>query len=123
MKRISLFVAVVLSVVSAFPQSGMIEERHYSHGTAYALVAGGSKGIGYAIAEALAKRGYNLILIARHMDSLISAKDKLECDYGIHVEILAYDLSQTEAATDIAKWCMERNIPLKMLRSEERRVG
>lgn len=31
----------------------------------YALIAGGSKGIGYAIAEALAKRGYNLLLIAR----------------------------------------------------------
>jgi hypothetical protein len=31
----------------------------------YALVAGGSKGIGYAIALALAKRNYNLILIAR----------------------------------------------------------
>jgi short-subunit dehydrogenase len=31
----------------------------------YALIAGGSKGIGYAIAEALAKRKYNLILVAR----------------------------------------------------------
>src|SRR5580765_7949538 len=47
----------------------------------YALVAGGSKGIGYAIAEALAKRGYNLILIARHADSLIAAKNKLELIY------------------------------------------
>src|SRR5450432_4741229 len=52
----------------------------------YALVAGGSKGIGYAIAEALAKRGYNLILIARHADSLIAAKNKLESCYKIHVE-------------------------------------
>ena len=81
----------------------------------YALVAGGSKGIGYAIAEALARRGYNLILIARHMDSLISAKNKLEYDYHVHVEVLAYDLSFNDAATDIAKWCMDRNIPLKML--------
>ena len=30
----------------------------------FALVAGGSKGIGFAIAEALALRRYNLILIA-----------------------------------------------------------
>src|SRR5438128_6368744 len=45
---------------------------------AWALVAGGSKGIGYAIAEALARRGFNLILIARHMDSLIKAKETLE---------------------------------------------
>jgi short-subunit dehydrogenase len=81
----------------------------------YALVAGGSKGIGYAIAEALAKRGYNLILIARHADSLIAAKNKLELLYQIHVEILAFDLSRDESATEIAKWCTEKNIPLKML--------
>jgi uncharacterized protein len=136
MKRISLFLVIVLSGFSARSQSELALNRqislplisipgspdirylstlHFNHSSDYALVAGGSKGIGYAIAEALAKRGYNLILIARHMDSLISAKNKLECDYGIHVEILAYDLSQYEAATDIAKWCMERDIPLKML--------
>ena len=81
----------------------------------YALVAGGSKGIGYAIAEALARRGYNLVLIARHMDSLVAAKHKLESMYNVHVEVLAYDLSTTEAAGEIAKWCMERNLPLNML--------
>lgn len=82
---------------------------------AYALVAGGSKGIGYAIAEALAKRKFNLILIARHADSLISAKKKLESAYGIHVDLLVHDLSKEEAADEIAKYCIERNIPLKML--------
>jgi uncharacterized protein len=81
----------------------------------YALVAGGSKGIGYAIAEALGKRKYNLILIARHMDSLIAAKHKLESAYHIHVEIIARDLEKDNAATEIAQWCTERNIPLKML--------
>ena len=81
----------------------------------FALVAGGSKGIGYAIAEALAKRGYNLILIARHPDSLQAAKNKLESAYPIHVELLAYDLSRNETATEIAQWCTAKNIPLKML--------
>jgi short-subunit dehydrogenase len=81
----------------------------------YALVAGGSKGIGYAIAEALAKRGFNLILIARHLNTLNEAKDKLECNYPIHVDVLVHDLSTDNAADEIAKWCTERNIPLKML--------
>jgi hypothetical protein len=83
--------------------------------SAYALVAGGSKGIGFAIAEALAKRGYNLILIARHMDSLLASKKELEWMYGVHVEIIPYDLSREESAPYIAHWCMERNIQLKML--------
>jgi short-subunit dehydrogenase len=81
----------------------------------YALVAGGSKGIGYAIAEALARRGYNLILIARHLDSLNKAKFKLESQYNIHVEILSFDLSRDESATQIAEWCITRKIPLKIL--------
>jgi short-subunit dehydrogenase len=81
----------------------------------YALVAGGSKGIGYGISEALAKRGYNLILIARHLDTLQAAKSKLETNYHIHVEILAMDLSFDNSATDIAKWCTDRNIRLKVL--------
>jgi uncharacterized protein len=81
----------------------------------YALVAGGSKGIGYGIAWALAKRGYNLILIARHMDTLQAAKNRLECAFPIHVDILAMDLSFDNSAVDIAKWCTDRNIRLKVL--------
>jgi len=93
------------------PSSRMPADTAYP----YALLAGGSKGIGYAIAEALAKRHYNLILIARHWDSLSVAKTKLESTYHIHVDLLAYDLALEESATEIAKWCTERNIPLKML--------
>ena len=81
----------------------------------YALVAGGSKGIGYGIAEALAKRGYNLILIARHLDTLQKAKSILEENYSVHVEILPMDLSFEESAGKIAKWCTDRNIRLKVL--------
>lgn len=81
----------------------------------YALVAGGSKGIGYAIAEALARRSYNLILIARHEDSLIAAKNKLESAYNIHVDFLVNDLSREQAADEIAQWCIKRDLPLKML--------
>jgi len=81
----------------------------------YALVAGGSKGIGYAIAEALAKRGYNLVLVARHMDSLMAAKKILETSYGINVEILAYDLAEESSTNAIASWCINKNLPLKML--------
>ncbi len=81
----------------------------------YALIGGGSRGIGFAIAEALAKRGYNLILIARNMDGLVVAKNKLETAYPVHVDVLSYDLSKEETATSIAAWCTNKNIKLKML--------
>ena len=81
----------------------------------FALVAGGSKGIGFAIAEALAVRKYNLILIARHHTPLINAKQQLESKYGVQVEILSYDLSKEASGPAISQWCIKNDIPLKML--------
>ena len=68
-----------------------------------------------AIAEALARRGYNLILIARNMEGLGEAKNKLEKAYPVHVDVLSYDLSKEETATAIAAWCTDKKINLKML--------
>lgn len=81
----------------------------------YALVSGGSKGIGYAIATALAKRKYNLILIARSKEELEAAKKRLESEYQIQVEILPFDLSLDESANFIGKWCNEKDLQLKIL--------
>jgi len=81
----------------------------------YALIAGGSKGIGFALAEALAKRGYHLILIARHPDTLKIAEHSIESKYPVQVEVLSFDLSRPETAVQIADWCTSRNIRLKML--------
>ena len=70
----------------------------------------------YGVIEgAGAKRNYNLILIARNEDTLIAAKNKLEAAYPIHVEILVKDLAFENTAAEIAKWCTDRNIHLKML--------
>lgn len=127
MKKIVILLFIVSNVLNGYTQScdfalaaPLIEEVdtsdvHADIQGAYALIAGGSKGIGYAIAEALAKRKYNLILIARHADSLLAAKERLESIYSVHVEILTYDLSRQESATEIAKWCTDRNIRLKVL--------
>ena len=111
---ISLF--VVLLPCAAQQSTGSTQHEELpDHGRPYALVAGGSKGIGYAIAEALAKRGYNLILIARHLDALQDAKKKLESKYGIHAVVQVHDLSKEESAEEISTWCVSHHIPLKML--------
>ncbi len=108
----------MMNLYSMEPNNRQADTEH-TPGTrlngAYALVAGGSKGIGYAIAEALARRGYNLILVARHLDSLISAKNKLESGYHVQVQILVHDLAMEESAGAILKWCTDQNIQLKML--------
>ena len=126
MKKICFLIAAFFNVINLYSQPAdlkilysantfTLENAQADNLMPYALVAGGSKGIGYAIAEALAKRRYNLILIARHTDSLVAAKNKLESDYNIHVEILRLDLEHEKTADSIARWCTEKNIPLKIL--------
>jgi short-subunit dehydrogenase len=114
---LALLLLVGLSGNAQDSSSFSIEKPAFENidSTDYALVAGGSKGIGYAIAEALAKRQFNLILIARHQNALDLAKEKLEKKYKIHVELLKLDLAEESTADSIAKWCTAKKIPLKML--------
>ena len=81
----------------------------------WALVSGGSKGIGYAIAYALAKRNYNLMLIARNEEELDRAKKSLETSFFIQVEICALDIGQEESLKKILTWCNESDLPLRIL--------
>jgi uncharacterized protein len=81
----------------------------------WALIAGGSKGLGLSIAKKLALRKYNLILIARNQQDLISSRDQLQYDYGILVEILACDLSQPESSTAILEFCTDKDFTINIL--------
>ncbi len=59
----------------------------------WALVAGGSKGLGAAFAEGIARRGINLLLAAREEEALKQTALRLKKAYGIQVRTLALDLA------------------------------
>jgi uncharacterized protein len=59
----------------------------------YALVAGGSDGLGYAFAEAIARRGLNLVLMARQADRLKAAADRLKGKYEVDVISITADMA------------------------------
>lgn len=61
-----------------------------------ALVTGASSGIGRAIAIELAKRGYNLIIVARRRQRLFELKREIAAEYGVKVRWFCCDLSKTE---------------------------
>ena len=67
-----------------------------------ALITGGSKGIGLAIAEMLAQEGCHLQLVARHQGELEAARDKLLSIAKVDVGIHAMDLAERGNAAALA---------------------
>ena len=61
-----------------------------------ALVTGASTGIGAVYADRLARRGYDLILVARNEQRLGSLARRLANDTGRTIETVAADLASTE---------------------------
>ncbi|WP_297844715.1 SDR family oxidoreductase [Pseudomonas sp.] len=62
--------------------------------TRYALITGASSGIGLAMAEALARRGRSLILVARQREVLESIAIELTQRFGVEVLFRACDLGE-----------------------------
>jgi NAD(P)-dependent dehydrogenase (short-subunit alcohol dehydrogenase family) len=79
-----------------------------------ALVTGASRGLGRAIAQALAEAGADLVLIGRNRDSLDQAREQLS-HLGRQVEVLTADLTSGEAAEEMCSAVLERFGPIDIL--------
>ncbi|MDI9485811.1 MAG: SDR family oxidoreductase [Bacillota bacterium] len=62
----------------------------------FAVITGGSKGIGVAVAEGLAKEGVDLCLIARDEARLKQSVDKLKSAYDVQVIGVSADVTRME---------------------------
>jgi 3-oxoacyl-[acyl-carrier protein] reductase len=70
-----------------------------------ALITGASKGIGAAVAEALAEEGVNFHLAARSADQLDALANDLRAKHGVEVTTHACDLSKYEEVLALAAAC------------------
>jgi short-subunit dehydrogenase len=68
----------------------------------WAVIAGGSEGIGAAFADRLAAAGVNLLLIARKPEPLEAVAGEVRDRHGVEVRTLSLDLTAAEAAERIA---------------------
>ncbi|WP_346236010.1 SDR family oxidoreductase [Niabella insulamsoli] len=76
------------------------------------VITGASRGIGFAIAKAFAKQGYNLLLTSRNDFNLYKAVETLQTHYGeITVSAKAFDLAVKEQALSFGAWCLEQGAP------------
>lgn len=79
------------------------------------LITGASGGIGKAIANKLAQRKKNLLLIARNPEKLEKICQELSGKFDIDVQFIAADLSKSGTAEDIFEEAQNRGLEIEML--------
>lgn len=80
-----------------------------------ALITGASGGLGLEFAKILAKKKYDLVLVARNEGKLYALKNDLETEYNIAVYLYASDLSVVDAALDVFNFTLEHDIKIDIL--------
>lgn len=77
----------------------MVQNTLFSLSGRRALVTGGSRGIGFALARGLAQHGATVILNGRNADALEVAREKLELE-GLNALSAVFDVTDQQAVTE-----------------------
>lgn len=88
----------------------MTDERFRAKYGPWALVAGGSQGIGLAFSRELARRGLSLILVARNKERLERSAGELRRRHSVQVRTIAVDLATPAAMRKIGQVADELSI-------------
>ena len=80
-----------------------------------ALITGASTGIGKELSIIHAKKGGDLVIVARSENKLMQLKQELEKQYQIKVEVITKDLSNVNAPKEIYKEVKEKGIEIDYL--------
>ena len=75
------------------------------------LITGGSEGIGFALAKCFARDGYEIVLNGRNEEKLNRAKEILEREYSVSVQLIPMDLSVKGSAEEL----YHKAVPLDVL--------
>lgn len=68
-----------------------------------ALITGASTGIGAVYADRLARRGYDLVVVARNQDKLVTLAKTLTTETGRNIEVVAADLTRKSELSRVEK--------------------
>lgn len=84
-------------------------------GDQFALITGGSSGIGKALAHELASRKVNILIVALDTPELYEVTDELRQKYQVKVNCFGIDLTQEEAPKHVFEWCRESGYKVGIL--------
>lgn len=80
-----------------------------------ALVTGTSAGLGIELAHALARRGHNLVLVARRQDRLDALAETITADHGVRADAIACDLRDADARARLVDDIAARGLTVEVL--------
>ena len=80
-----------------------------------ALVTGASAGIGRAFAEALARDGFDLVIVARDTQRLTALGKELDAAQGASVEVITADLSAGAGISQVEARLVDDDRPVELL--------
>lgn len=81
----------------------------------WALVSGASSGIGKDIAEVLAERGCNVIVVARRKEKLNELAKNIKSTFGVNAKIIVADLSTKDAPLEVYNKVKKMKIDIDIL--------
>ena len=81
----------------------------------YALVTGATSGIGLEISRDLARRGYNLILVARTEENLSKTSRELIKEYNIKCDYFSSDLTLLNSPEEIYQFTRQKQYNIEIL--------
>lgn len=81
----------------------------------FTLITGSSSGIGKALAEACARRGMNIALVALPGVELLETVDYLRSTYRVKVYHIGVDLTQPQACETVLQWIHHHELSVNML--------
>jgi short-subunit dehydrogenase len=81
----------------------------------YALITGGTSGIGYELSKLFAKDGYNLIIVSRSDERLDDVAREFEQQFDVEVKTLPKDLFKPGAAKEIHEQTTQWGITVDVL--------
>ena len=80
-----------------------------------ALITGATAGIGASFAELLAKKGHDLVIVARDLERLNQNASKWRESFGVEVEVLVADLSRDEDIRRVELRLQNSSRPIEVL--------
>ncbi len=81
----------------------------------YALITGGTSGIGYELARLLANDQYNLVIVARNTEELSRTAQELRQQYNIEVLTISKDLSLRQSPFEVYDEIKSNGIQIDIL--------